>query len=171
MEVHLNLSDVLSSFSRAIEDMERHFGTDALSDANVERSVHEWLDGADKPLPWSDPTALTADEWFFITTLYGRMNPQGQRAHIRSFFEPLFVRAGGRDIRNFRPGLPQYKGLRAPWMAARLWTMGEILRSRHMTMLDYAHWLQDLDHRASPMTRCRQSTPYDAIMLRRAGRR
>jgi len=93
-------SQLTESFMRAVEALEHRFRSYHLADADAAIAVHAWLDGingSDRPLPWADPTSLTADEWFFVTTLNGRMTVWGQRAHIRSFFEPLFVRAARRN--------------------------------------------------------------------------
>ena len=133
-------------------ELERRFALDVgrLADENVEAQLHEWLDAGDHPLPWVDPQHVTADEWFFVTTLYGEMTLDGQRSHIRRFFKPLFVRAAQRDIRNFREGMSEYAGLRSTWMARRLWKMGALLRSRGLAMSEYVDWLRRLEQQATP---------------------
>jgi hypothetical protein len=72
---------------------------DEVTDAEVRR----WLDGDGPALAWSG-SGITADEWFFVTTLYGTMTLDGQRTHIRRFF-PLFVEEVRSDIRNFEGAL------------------------------------------------------------------
>jgi hypothetical protein len=44
-------------------------------------------------MPWAG-LGVTADEWFFVTTLYGEMTLDGQRTHIRAFF-PRFAAESG----------------------------------------------------------------------------
>jgi hypothetical protein len=58
-------------FSQAVTQLERRFAPDVgrLADDNVEAQLHEWLDPGDRPLPWLDPQHVSADEWFFVTTL------------------------------------------------------------------------------------------------------
>jgi hypothetical protein len=142
----------LAIFKAAVDHLDYRFRADQerLADLNVEAQLHEWLDGRDHPLPWSDPKTVTPDEWFFVTTLYGRMTLTGQRSHIRSYFDPLFVRAARRDVRNFRPGFPEYAGLRGDWMAARLSTMSKVLRARHLDMAGYVQWLRRHESDATP---------------------
>jgi len=65
--------------------------------------MRRWLDGADAPLDWAGPD-VTADEWFFITTLYGQRTRDQQRSLIRHDF-PRFVHEAGRDVRNLTPEL------------------------------------------------------------------
>ena len=100
----------------------------------VDQDLRTWLDGEDEPLPWHDRLRVTADEYFFVTTLYGNMNLEGRRTMIRKFFSPLFVEAAKRDIRNFRPDTPGYASLRSSWMKDRLCTMAAILRRRGCSM-------------------------------------
>jgi hypothetical protein len=99
-----------------------------VEDDNTDAEARHWLDGADAPLDWSG-SAITPDEWFFVTTLYGTMTLEGQRTHIRKFF-PLFVQQIGRDIRNFTPALVAGWQLRQPWMKTRLCRMADVLRER-----------------------------------------
>jgi hypothetical protein len=141
-----------AAFTQAVAQLGRRFASDVgrLADDNVEAQLHEWLDAGDRPLPWLDLQHVTADEWFFVTTLYGEMTLDGQRSHIRRFFEPLFVRAAQRDIRTFRDGMPEYTGLRSTWMARRLWKMGALLRSRGLGMPEYVDWLRRLEQKATP---------------------
>ena len=135
-------------FKMAVASMDDRFGSD-LGDDSVEAELHKWLDG-DDPLPWKDPLHVTADEWFFITTLYGEMTLDGQRTHIRRFFRPLFVEAARRDVTNFVPELPEYKGLRSAWMKGRLCRMGQVLRDRGMSMSAYVEHLHALESGATP---------------------
>jgi hypothetical protein len=120
-----------------------------LPDAAVDADLRNWLDGEDEPLNWQDRRGVTADEYFFITTLYGNMNLEGQRTMIRKFFDPLFVREAKRDIRNFRPEMRGYAGLRSNWMKDRLCTMGSILRSSGISMQEYVDELRTLERSAT----------------------
>src|SRR5205823_5670283 len=43
-----------------------------VEDADTDDEVRRWLDGTGPALEWAG-TAVTTDEWFFITTLYGTM--------------------------------------------------------------------------------------------------
>jgi hypothetical protein len=122
--------------------------TPGLPDAKVEEDLRKWLDGQDDPLEWHHAHKVTPDEFFFVTTLYGNMNLQGQRTMIRKKFGPLFVRAANRDVRNFRPIMPEYAGLRSNWMKDRLCKMGEILRKRGMSMQQYVAELRTLERGA-----------------------
>lgn len=142
----------MDEFSEAVTHLERRYAQDMarLADDNVEVQLHTWLDAGDRPLACSDPVHVTADEWFFVTTLYGEMTLDGQRSHIRRFFEPLFVRAAQRDVRNFRQGMREYAGLRYSWMAQRLSKMGALLRSRGLSMQAYVDWLRGLEQQATP---------------------
>jgi hypothetical protein len=144
--------DLISKFRAAVDHLDYRFQAEQsrLADVNVEAQLHEWLDGCDRPLPWSNPNRVIADEWFFVTTLYGRMTMAGQRSHIRSYFDPLFVRAARRDVRNFLPGFPEYAGLRGDWMASRLATMGKVLRNRSLDMQGYVECLREIERGATP---------------------
>jgi len=139
-------------FKMAVTNLDSRFRGEEgrLSDANADLELHRWLDGDDEPLSWSDPYHVTPDEWFFITTLYGQMTLAGQRRHIRAFFQPLFVEAARRDIRNFVPGLEEYKGLRAGWMRDRLCKMAAVLHDSGVSMAEYVEQLRELDHGATP---------------------
>jgi hypothetical protein len=121
-----------------------------LADEDVESELRTWLDTGADPLPWTYPERVTEDEWFFITTLYGEMTMAGQRAHIRRFNPLLFVSAAARDIRNFAPGMREFKGLRSSWMSARICRMSEILRDRGITMAEYSEHLRQLEASATP---------------------
>jgi len=122
----------------------------------AETELRTWLDGKDTPLPWiyslgsPEYPAVTADEWFFITTLYGTMTLAGQRTHIRRFYQSLFREAAGRDIRNFQPNLTAYAGLRQNWMKMRLVKMADILVSHGNTMTEYVEILRALERTATP---------------------
>ena len=122
----------------------------------AETQLRTWLDGNDQPLDWKHPLGsldyptVTADEWFFITTLYGTMTMAGQRTHIRKFFPVLFVKAAGRDVQNFHAGLPEYTGLRQNWMKKRLIKMADVLSAHHKTMSEYAERLRRLEGTATP---------------------
>ena len=122
----------------------------------AETELRAWLDGQEKPLDWTYPVgspeypSVTADEWFFITTLYGTMTLSGQCTHIRQFYPVLFVEAAGRDIRNFHPDMSAYAGLRQNWMKKRLIKMGAILSSCGNTMTEYAERLRALERTATP---------------------
>jgi hypothetical protein len=130
-------------------ELTARYAGDRLSDENVELEVHAWLDRGRDPLPWADQDTITADEWFFITTLYGEMTLKGQRSHIRRYFPLLFVAGARRDVRNFVPGMGAYVGLRSPWMRQRLCRMGEILRERRLLMAEYADGLRTLERTAT----------------------
>lgn len=121
-----------------------------LADDNVEAELRVWLDEGDDPIAWARADRVTEDEWFFITTLYGEMTLDGQRSHIRRFYPSLFIRAAGRDVRNFMPGMPEYKGLRSAWMSARLCRMAEILKDRGLSMAEYTSDLRRYELIASP---------------------
>jgi 5-methylcytosine-specific restriction endonuclease McrA len=126
-------------------NLDAHF-----ADEDVESELRTWLDTGADPLPWTYPERVTEDEWFFITTLYGEMTMAGQRAHIRRFYPLLFVRAAARDIRNFAPGMREFKGLRSSWMSTRICRMSEILRDRGITMAEYSEHLRQLEASATP---------------------
>src|SRR5271157_5678498 len=79
-------------------------GVDVSSDATVADDTRKWLDGQND-LPWQSSQGITSDEYFFITTLYGNNDPNGQRTLIRKFFEPLFVRGAEGDVRRFNERL------------------------------------------------------------------
>lgn len=122
----------------------------------AETELRAWLDGKEKPLDWIHPVSspgypsVTADEWFFITTLYGTMTLAAQRTHIRKFYPVLFRDAAGRDVRNFHAGLTAYAGLRQNWMRMRLIRMGEVLSSRGDTTAEYVARLRELEQTATP---------------------
>ncbi len=133
-----NLSPhLIARFKAAVLELESALAGKRLEDENVDAELHAWLDGDSDPLPWSNVNQVTADEWFFISTLYGEMTLEGQRTHIRKFYPLLFVEAAGRDIRNFAPNMAEYHGLRSAWMRTRLCRMGEILRERDLSMSEY----------------------------------
>src|SRR5690242_5282124 len=92
-------------FAAAVADLDRRLASDhgRFVDDNQDAEVRAWLDGSGPPLAWCGP-GVTADEWFFITTLYGEMTLDGQRTHIRTFF-PRFVHEADRDVRSLTPEL------------------------------------------------------------------
>jgi hypothetical protein len=142
-------AELADRFAAAIAELDRRFGDQQARSADEaqETEVRQWLDG-DAPLDWAGP-GITADEWFFITTLYGEMTLAGQRTHIRAFF-PLFVQLAHREIRNITPELVAGWKLRSSWMKSRLSRMAAILRERDLTMGDYVQHLQALERRATP---------------------
>jgi hypothetical protein len=140
-------ASLLVQFEHAAKELANR--STGLSDMAVDEDVRNWLDGEDEPLPWHDRSRVTADEYFFVTTLYGNMNLEGQRTMIRKFFSPLFVEAAKRDIRNFRPDTPGYAGLRSSWMKDRLCTMAAVLRRRGCSMQEYVEELRALEKRAA----------------------
>ncbi len=137
-------------FAEAVGRLDARSASDParLVDDNQDAEVRAWLDGDGPPLAWAGP-GVTADEWFFVTTLYGEMTLDGQRTHIRAFF-PRFVREADRDIRNMTPGLVADWKLRSGWMKGRLCRMAEILRQRGWTMAEYVEHLRALEQCASP---------------------
>jgi hypothetical protein len=137
-------------FREVATDLVARNEDDRLSDHNVESQLRAWLDDEAQPLAWTHDDRVTSDEWFFITTLYGEMNLDGQRTHIRRYFPLLFVDAARRDIRNFVPTMPEYVGLRSGWMSARLSRMAGILRERNISMTDYTETLRALERSATP---------------------
>jgi hypothetical protein len=121
-----------------------------LRDDNTDVELRKWLNDPGPPLARTNPSgAVTPDEWFFITTLYGEMTLDGQRTHIRAFYPALFVAAARRDVRNFVADLPEYAGLRSNWMKRRLATMGQLLRERGITMSEYVERLRAVEARAT----------------------
>ncbi len=141
---------LVARFEDAIIHLEARFPGDRLADDNADSELRRWLDAPDDPLPWTDPSKVTEDEWFFITTLYGEMTVDQQRAHIRRFYPLLFVEVARRDIRGFVPETPEFAGLRSTWMGARLCRMAEILRDRRLTMARYTELLRVQDSVATP---------------------
>ena len=151
VKVMPTFGDVLSRFKTAVAKLDEALAGRSLEDEIVSTSVRAWLDGNNEPMAWTLSEGLTDDEWFFVTTLYGTMTPDGQRTHIRKFFPTLFVKAAKRDVRNFIPGMPAYDGLRSPsWMPQRLSRMGEILRERNISMSGYVAGLRQLERSATP---------------------
>jgi hypothetical protein len=137
-------SELVRRFRDAVAELEATYRESRLDDDSVEAELREWLDGTDEPLPWTRPDRVTADEWFFTTTLYGTMTLAGQRTHIRRFYRSLFEEAAHRDIRNFVPGMKEFEGLRSRWMVRRLCRMGEVLRDRNLSMSEYTEQLRRL---------------------------
>jgi hypothetical protein len=137
--------DLTERLRAAADELEVRYADEQLEDEDTDGELRTWLDGDDAPLPWTDPDHVTADEWFFITTLYGEMNLDGQRSHIRKFYPSLFVEAANRDMRNFVVAMPEYQGLRSRWMKTRLAKMGEILQDRGITMDEYTGHLRSIE--------------------------
>ena len=140
----------IERFREAVGQLEERYADFRLEDEKTDQELRTWLDGSDQPLDWAGAEAVTPDEWFFISTLYGEMTLDGQRSHIRKYFPSLFVDAAKRDVRNFVPEMAEYQGLRSNWMSRRLAKMGEILQGRSMTMAEYTENLRELSLSASP---------------------
>jgi len=142
-------AQLLARFKRAAETLEEVAGDLSSPDTTVDQDTRDWLDVQGEPLAWHSPRGVTPDEYFFITTLYGNMNLEGQRTMIRKYFGPLFVQEAERNIRNFRPELQGYTGLRSDWMKDRLCKMGALLRSRGISMQEYVDGLRSLERKAT----------------------
>jgi len=142
--------DLVARFESVAGTLEDRYADERMEDEDTDAELHAWLDGHEDPLPWTNQDHVTADEWFFITTLYGTRTMPVQRMYIRKLYPSLFVNVAGRDMRNFVPAMREYEGLYQNWMAPRLARMGEILRSRDLTMEEYAQHLRDLDAGATP---------------------
>ena len=137
-------------FAAAVTVLDRHFASnpDRLEDRNADAEMRGWLDGNDQPLPWGGAES-TADEWFFITTLYGQETRPQQRRRIRRYF-PLFKELTGGRLENLIPSMIRDWTLRAGWMKKRLCNMAEILRERGQTMAEYVARLKDMEKNATP---------------------
>ncbi len=153
--------DQIDRLRAAAEELEARYADERLEDNDADAELHNWIDGPDEPLDWTNPDQVTSDEWFFITTLYGTRTMPVQRTYIRKLYPPLFVFAGGRDVRGFGPDMPEYDGLYQNWMAPRLAKMGKILRDRGITMDQYTEGLRQLEKSATPE---RISPGLDAII-------
>lgn len=140
-------TSLLANFEHAAKELAQQ--VTGLPDSKADEDLRAWLNGADEPLNWQGRSGVTPDEYFFITTLYGNMNLEGQRTMIRKFFDPLFVRGAKRDIRNFLPEMPGYAGLRSTWMKDRLCMMGAILCRRGISMQQYVEELRALEKHAT----------------------
>jgi hypothetical protein len=142
--------EMQSRFAQAVAILTSHIESQGINveDEDTEAEVRSWLDGTDSALDWCG-SGITADEWFFVTTLYGTMTLDGQRTHIRKFF-PLFVEETGRDIRNFTSKILEDWRLRQPWMKTRLCRMAEVLQKRGLTMGDYVASLREIERGATP---------------------
>jgi hypothetical protein len=139
--------DLLVRFKRAVKELSQK--VTAIPDSTVDEDLRKWLDGQDGPrLSWQNDRGVTPDEYFFITTLYGNMNLEGQRTMIRKYFGPLFVLAAERKICNFRPDMKGYQGLRSNWMKGRLCRMGALLREQGISMAEYVGELRSLEKKA-----------------------
>lgn len=143
-------TELIDRFRLAAEELEARYVDELLDDEDTDGELRAWIDGNDSPLDWAYSDHITADEWFFISTLYGEMNLDGQRTHIRKYYPTLFVEAADRDMRNFVPDMPEYQGLRSRWMSGRLSKMGAILRDRDITMGDYTESLREIESTAIP---------------------
>jgi len=141
-------AELLDCFRAALADLEARHPIERFSDSNVDAELRRWLDGPDAPLPWSEPAAVSSDEWFFITTLCGDLQPDAQRTQIRKHFATLFVARANRDIRSFRPELVRGAALWSSSMTNRLCKMGEILRDRGQSMSAYVAVLKKLERDA-----------------------
>jgi hypothetical protein len=159
----MNESSILiPRFQSALADLDPLVPHDQITDVNAPTKLRRWLDGADAPLPWTDPATVTAEEWFFVTTLCGEVPADEQRAHIRQHFSSLFVAKANRDLRNLRAEHFRGLTLRSSWMNQRLCTMGELLRDRGRAMADYVAMLRRLE----AATDLRDPTPaLDAVIL------
>ncbi len=137
-------------FAEAVAELTTRVQTAGIDveDDNTDAETKSWLNGAGPPLDWSG-VGISADEWFFITTLYGTMTLDGQRTHIRKFF-PSFIQQAERDIRNFTPALLANWRLRQAWMKTRLCRMAEVLRDQRLRMSDYVASLRETESRATP---------------------
>ncbi len=137
-------------FAAAVTVLDRHFASnlDRLEDRNADAEMRGWLDGNDQPLPWGGAES-TADEWFFITTLYGQETRPQQRRRIRRYF-PLFKELTAGRLENLIPSMIRDWTLRADWMKKRLCNMAEILRERGQTMAEYVDRLKDMEKNATP---------------------
>jgi hypothetical protein len=143
-------ADLIRRFGVALDVLEPRFAGMRMADQDADAGVRDWLDGDGPPLAWALSDRLTADEWFFVTTLYGEMTLEGQRTHIRKYFALLFVGAAEREMRNFVPDMREYEGLRSRWMRTRLCRMADILRDRGISMAAYAEGLREREARATP---------------------
>lgn len=141
---------IRAQFEAVTAELEARYADEHMEDEDADAELHAWLDRDDEPLPWTDPARVTADEWFFISTLYGEMTMEGQRSHIRKYYPTLFVDAAGRDMRNFIHGMVEYVGLRSGWISRRLAKMGGILREGEISMEEYAEHLRNLEAEATP---------------------
>jgi len=141
---------LLERFAAAVTILDRHFASDPhrLEDPNADAEMRGWLDGGGPALPWAG-SQTTADEWFFITTLYGQETRPQQRRRIRRYF-PEFMELSQGQIRNLVPSMIQDSTLRADWMKKRLCEMAEILRQRGSTMAGYSDHLRSLERKATP---------------------
>jgi hypothetical protein len=142
--------ELLARFGAAVRELDRHFARDLerLADRNVDDDLRRRLDGAGPQLNWAGQE-VTADEWFFITTLYGQRTRDQQRMLIREFF-PRFVSEARRDVRNLTLEATRDCELDQGWMKRRLITMGRILRERGLTMQGYVDHLRAVDGKATP---------------------
>lgn len=151
-----------TQFTNALEEMDawakrthQKIPTLAGERTFAETELRTWLDGNEVPIEWAHPFGspaypmVTADEWFFITTLYGTMTLAGQRTHIRKFYPVLFVTAAKRDICNFHSNIA-YAGLRQNWMQKRLIKMATILSVSEETMTSYVEKLREMERAATP---------------------
>ncbi len=141
---------LLGKFAAAVTVLDRHFASDPdrLEDRNADAEMRGWLDGDEQPFRWAGVES-TADEWFFITTLYGQEKRPQQRRRIRRYF-PLFIDLTGGQIKNLIPSMIRDWTLRADWMKKRLCDMAEILRERGLAMAEYVDHLKQVEKNATP---------------------
>jgi hypothetical protein len=141
---------LLGKFAAAVTVLDRHFASDPdrLEDRNADAEMRGWLDGDEQPLRWAGVES-TADEWFFITTLYGQEKRPQQRRRIRRYY-PLFIDLTRGQIKNLIPSMIRDWTLRADWMKKRLCNMAEILRERGLAMAEYVDHLKQVEKNATP---------------------
>ena len=70
---------LLARFKAAVDRLERKLKkrSGKHEDENVPADLRQRLDGDDEPIEWQG-RGVTADEYFFITTLYDAMTLDGQ---------------------------------------------------------------------------------------------
>jgi hypothetical protein len=139
----------LQRLQKALVEFDGLFPDGRLDDANADAELKHWLDGNESPLPWSQANRVAADEWFFATTLYGRMTAEEQRSQIRMHFPTLFVKSANRDLRGFSRKLFENARLPQEWMAWRLCKMAGILHGRKQSMEEYTHSLRELESKTT----------------------
>jgi hypothetical protein len=141
---------LLGRFAAAVDELDCHFARnpERLADPNVNAELRRWLEGTGPPVDWAGQE-VTADEWFFITTLYGQRTRNQQRSLIRHHF-PRFVNQAQRDMRNLTPSVTQDWALDQEWMKPRLFRMGRILRDRGIMMQGYVDHLRMIVEKATP---------------------
>lgn len=141
----MNPIQVEQALDRAVRVLVERCGMP--SDDLDQRVASMWRSWLGEDLPWSED-GLTADDFFFLSTLCGTMTMDGQRTHMRRFF-PAFVQEVGRDIRRFTQSILHSWRLRSPWMKTRLLRMGSVLTARDQDMTAYANNLRRLEGAAT----------------------